>query len=153
MGTIGAIYNFSYYPSHLERNGYCKDVDWVEFEVKVPAGIDERLERLAIAVGRKNGLRVIRDQESRGEILSYAREIFHVLNESYKGLYGVVPLTEKQIDMYINLYFKLLKPEYISIVLDRGRPGGRLRPSPFLPWPKPCGNHGEDSFLSDLSIY
>jgi GNAT superfamily N-acetyltransferase len=118
LGTMGTIYNFPYYPVHLKKNGYRKDVDWVEFEVKVPAGIHEKLKRLAEVVTRKNNLRVL--QVKRGkELLPYAKEIFHVLNESYEGLYGVVPLTEKQIDMYINQYFRLVRHDYISIILDR----------------------------------
>jgi len=118
FGTMGAIYNFSYYPVHLEKYGYQKDADWVEFEVKVPAGIHEKLKRLADVVSRKNNLKVLRIKRSK-ELLPYAKEIFHVLNESYKGLYGVVPLTERQIDMYINQYFRLVRHDYISIILDR----------------------------------
>jgi GNAT superfamily N-acetyltransferase len=118
LGTMGTIYNFSYYPVHLEKNGYQKDVDWVEFEVKVPAGIHEKLRLLAEVVTRKNHLKVLQVKKSR-ELLPYAKEIFHVLNESYEGLYGVVPLTEKQIDMYTNQYFRLVRHDYISIILDR----------------------------------
>jgi hypothetical protein len=118
LGTMGTIYNFPYYPVHLEKNGYQKDVDWVEFEVKVPAGIHERLKRLAEAAARRNHLRVLQVESSK-ELLPYAKEIFHVLNESYKGLYGVVPLTEKQIDMYVDQYFRLIRHDYISVILDR----------------------------------
>jgi GNAT superfamily N-acetyltransferase len=118
LGTMATTYNFSYYPVHLEKNGYQKDVDWVEFEVKVPAGIHEKLKRLAEVVARKNNLKVLQVKKSK-ELLIYAKEMFHVLNESYKGLYGVFPLTEKQIDMYINQYFRLVRCDYISVVLDR----------------------------------
>jgi GNAT superfamily N-acetyltransferase len=118
LGGTGTIYNFCYYPIHLENNGYQKDVDWVEFELKVPAVIDEKLKRLAEVVTRRNKLKVLEISKTR-EILPYAKEIFHVLNESYKGLYGVVPLTEKLIDMYTNQYLKLLRHEYISVILDR----------------------------------
>ncbi len=117
-GTMGTIYNFPYYPVHLEGNGYKKDVDWVEFEVKVPAVVHEKLKRLADVVTRRNSLEVLQVKSTK-DLLPYAREIFHVLNESYKGLYGVFPLTERQIDMYINQYFKLVRHEYIVVILDR----------------------------------
>jgi GNAT superfamily N-acetyltransferase len=118
LATMTTIYNFSYYPVHLEKNGYQKDVDWVEFQVKVPADIHEKLKRLADVVARKNNLKVLQVKR-RQELLPYAKEIFHLLNESYKGLYGVVPLTEKQIDMYIHQYFGLIRHDYISVILDR----------------------------------
>ncbi len=47
LGTMETIYNFPYYPVHLEKNGYQKDVDWVEFEVSVPESVHEKLKRLA----------------------------------------------------------------------------------------------------------
>jgi hypothetical protein len=117
LGTMGAIYNFPYYPVHLEKNGYKKDVDWLEFEVKVPSGIHKKLERLAGVVARRNKLRVLK-MKSNKELLFYARGILDLLNVAYEGLYGVFPLTEKQIDMYINQYFKLIRHDYISVVLD-----------------------------------
>ena len=86
--------------------------------LKVPADIHEKLKRLAEAVSRKNELKVLKVTRTK-ELLPYTKEIFHVLNESYKGLYGVFPLTEKQIDMYINQYFRLVRHEYISVILDR----------------------------------
>jgi GNAT superfamily N-acetyltransferase len=118
LGTMATIYNFPYYPRHLERNGYQKDVDWVEFEVKIPAGVHEKLKRLAEIVGRKNKLKVLQLRRNK-DLLPYAKEMFHVLNECYKGLYGVVSLSEKQIDMYIKQYLGMVRPEYVSIILDR----------------------------------
>ena len=76
------------------------------------------MKRLADVVTQRNNLKVLQVKRSK-ELLPYAKEIFHVLNESYKGLYGVVPLTEKQIDMYVHQYFRLIQPEYISVILDR----------------------------------
>ena len=149
LGTMGAIYNFPYYPVHLERDGYHKDVDWVEFEVKVPRVVHEKLRRLAEIVARKNNLKVLQVKRTK-DLLPYTKEMFQVLNESYKGLYGVFPLTEKQIDMYVDQYFRLVRPEYISVILDRNdrvaafgitvpslakalrKTGGRLFPLGFI---------------------
>ncbi|MBQ6279771.1 MAG: N-acetyltransferase, partial [Muribaculaceae bacterium] len=36
VGTNATIYNYDYYPRQLERMGFVKDVDWVEFHIKVP---------------------------------------------------------------------------------------------------------------------
>lgn len=116
--TWGTIYNFPYYPVHLEKNGYRKDVDWVEFEVKVPVKVHEKLKQIAEVVTRRNGLEILQIAKKQ-QLLSYANEIFRVLNESYKGLYGVFPLTQRQIDMYISRYLKVVHHEYVSIILDR----------------------------------
>ena len=36
LGTMATIYNYDYYPRHLERLGYTKEADWVEFLMEVP---------------------------------------------------------------------------------------------------------------------
>ena len=47
ISTLGAIYNFPYYPRHIERAGYAKDTDWLEFEVTLHPEIPEKVERIA----------------------------------------------------------------------------------------------------------
>ena len=41
MGTMATIYNYPYYPRHMERMGYTKDADWIEFRVEVPDKVPE----------------------------------------------------------------------------------------------------------------
>ena len=55
LGTMAPIYNHPYYPKHLERLGYAKDVDWIEFLFKVPDKKWEKAERVAAIVERKFG--------------------------------------------------------------------------------------------------
>ena len=117
MSTLGAIYNFPYYPKHIERAGYLKDSDWVEFEVTMGPGIPEKVERLAHIALERNKLTVLKADKAK-DILPYARDIFHVLNEAYKNLYGFVELSDKQIDMYVKQYFGFIRAEYVPVVLD-----------------------------------
>ena len=35
LGTMATIYNYPYYPEHMQRMGYVKDVDWIEYLMKV----------------------------------------------------------------------------------------------------------------------
>ena len=41
VSTQATIYNYPYYPQHMERMGFVKDVDWVEFRVDVPPEVPE----------------------------------------------------------------------------------------------------------------
>lgn len=58
MGTMATIYNYPYYPGHMERMGYEKEVDWVEYRIKIPAEIPEKHRRIADIVERRFGLKV-----------------------------------------------------------------------------------------------
>jgi GNAT superfamily N-acetyltransferase len=117
LGTLATIYNHPYYVAHLERMGYIKDVDWVEYEIVVPDQPIEKIERVAEAVMKRSNLHLIRAKKKK-ELMNYAMDIFHVIDEEYAGLYGTVPLSEKQMRGYIDQYFGFVVPEMVPIVLD-----------------------------------
>ena len=118
MGTLQTLYNHPYYPVHMEKHGYRKDVDWVEFELyALPPEEHEKLRRIADVVVKRNKLTTVTLKKGK-DILPYARGIFAVLNEAFEGLYGVVSLTDKQIDFYIDQFLGFIRPDYVSIVLD-----------------------------------
>lgn len=118
VGTLATIYNYPYYPTHVERLGYQKDADWLEFRIKVPQTIPEMLDRVADTVMRRYSLTMMRARKAK-DILPYATQIFELINVAYGNLYGVVPLTEKQIKYYVDQYFSFVRPDFITIVLDK----------------------------------
>lgn len=115
--TIASTYNYQYYPRHLEKYGYQKQVDYIEFEAKVPKSIPEKAERLAQIVIKKNKLKLVR-AKSKKELLPYARPIFDVINAAYHPLFSSVALSEKLIEKFIEKYFSFIRPEYVTIVLN-----------------------------------
>ena len=117
LGTLATIYNFPYYPVHLERYGYVKDTDWVEFEIKVPEKIPEIAEKISKLVQERKKVRVFQAKKSK-DLLPYAHGLFKVLNDAFSGLYGFVELTPKQIDKYVKQYFSFIKTDYLKLLLD-----------------------------------
>lgn len=118
LGTMATIYNYPYYPAHMERMGYAKDVDWVEYRMTVPDAIPEKYARIADIVAKKYGLKV-KKFTSRSKIKKqYGRAIFELVNEAYADLYGFVPLTDRQIDFYIKAYIDVLRLEDVCLVVD-----------------------------------
>lgn len=115
-GTMSTIYNYAYYPTHLERHGYQKDVDWVEYEVKIPSSTPTRVRDFALLAARRYGLSVLQVKKS-SELLPYARSVFELINVAYAHLYGVVPLSDKQIDTYLKQYFSFIKTDFVSFIL------------------------------------
>ena len=47
LGTMATIYNYPYYPQHIERLGYEKEVDWHEFLIEIPEQIPDKHKRIA----------------------------------------------------------------------------------------------------------
>lgn len=118
LGTIATIYNHPYYQKLTETAGYKKDTDWVEFEIKPSeVVIPEKYQRIAEIVKQKYGLKVVQFKKAK-EILPYAPHIFKVLNEAFAPLYGFTPLTERQVQHYIKMYFSFVIPDYIPVIVD-----------------------------------
>ena len=117
VSTLGAIYNYPYYASHLEGADYSKDSDWVEYEVTMHEEVVDQIRRIAEIALERYHLKILRVAKAK-EMLPYAKEIFQVLNAAYKDLYGFVELSDRQIDMYVKQYFGYILPEYVPVVLD-----------------------------------
>lgn len=118
LSTMATIYNYPYYPAHMERLGFKKESDWVEFVMDVPDAIPEKYSRIADIVRKKFGLRNIHFSSRKRIRTEYGRALFHLINEAYEGLYEYSRLSEKQIDYYISLYLNLLNLDLVSLVVD-----------------------------------
>jgi GNAT superfamily N-acetyltransferase len=116
LGTMATYYNHPYYPRHMESLGYHKDIDWVEFELMTPKEIPEKALRVQDLVLKRSKLRLV--QGTKKQHLPYAPGLFEVVNEAYKDLYGVVELTDEQVEVYIKQYFGFLNVDYIRIIID-----------------------------------
>jgi GNAT superfamily N-acetyltransferase len=118
-GTMATIYNYEYYPKHMERLGFEKEVDWVEYRMTVPDAIPDKYERIAKIVAQKYELRCLKFTSRSKLKKQYGHALFELINEAYAGLYGYTELTDKQIDGYIEQYIGVLRLEDVSIVVDK----------------------------------
>lgn len=119
LSTMATLYNFPYYAEFMERLGYEKDVDWVEFRFKVPYPKPERIIKFAEIVEKKNDLHVVRCKNAH-EMISkgWGRKIFELINTSYANLYGYSSLTKHQIAHYEKMYLPMARIELIAMVAD-----------------------------------
>lgn len=121
LSTMATIYNHPYYQTHIEKAGYTKDSDWVEFVMEVPAEIPEKYNRIADIVKRKYGLKVLKYSNRSRIKQEYGHALFNLINDAYKNLYQYSPLTDRQIDKYINDYLNLLNLDLLTLIIDKER--------------------------------
>lgn len=119
LGTIATNYNYDYYPKHFEQlEGWEKDVDYLEYKINVPDQIPEKLIKLSEMIQKRYNLHIKRLTKKDIFEGGYGRKIFHLINSTYKDLYGYSELTDKQIDVYINQYFPYANLEFITVIED-----------------------------------
>lgn len=119
LSTMATIYNYSYYPEHMHALGYDKDTDWVEFLMTVPEGIPDKHNRIAEIVKKKFGLRVVKFTSKKEIKEKYGHALFTLINEAYQDLYQYSPLSDKQIDHYIDVYLGLLDLSLVCCIVDK----------------------------------
>ncbi|HEY9594829.1 MAG TPA: hypothetical protein VHE79_10150 [Spirochaetia bacterium] len=120
VGTIATIYNHPYYPNLLERYGFVKEVDYVEFQALAPAGIvvPEKLTKMIEWAKKRYGYRLVDFDTIKELRKQYGQKLFDMLDETFEELYGTVPLTQKQKDWYIAKYLPFANPEYVKVALN-----------------------------------
>ena len=116
--TFATIYNYPYYPLYLERLGYSKDVDWIEFMVQTPEAIPEKLLRVNEIIAKRSGVRIAEWKSRKQLIKNYANQLFELLDEAYAGLYGTTPLSRRQVEAYIDQYLGFVDPRFTKILVD-----------------------------------
>lgn len=117
MATLASIYNYPYYVDHMEKLGFAKAADWVQYEFDIPPSIPDKVERLSLLVQEKYKLSIIKAKSSK-DLLPYAPKMFITLNQAFRNLYGYTELNQRQMDMYVKAYFGFIRPEYVSFVVD-----------------------------------
>ena len=117
LPTAYGKYNAPYYEQHLVDLGYVKDVDYVEYLIKVPEVIPERYARMAELVSIKNSLHQAPFRK-RSELEPYLDGVFRCLNSAYSKLHGFSELSPGQCDDLKKQFLVNINVDYVSIVLD-----------------------------------
>lgn len=116
-GMFITIYNHPYYVKHLEKLGFIKDIDWIEYRIRMPEEMDVRLNELSELVLKRYKLKLI-EPKSRKEIKPYIPKVFRLLNICYKELYGTVELSHAQIMKYYHQFILLINTDYVKLIED-----------------------------------
>jgi GNAT superfamily N-acetyltransferase len=112
------FYNHPYYLTHMEKLGLVKDIDWVEYQIKVPSESDPRIDKLSKRVLERNEF-VLVTYDDRKVLYEEAFEAFKIIDIAFSKLYGTVPLTNDVIKKAINDYIPLVNLDYIASIKNK----------------------------------
>lgn len=110
------IYNYPYYPRHLEALGYRKEVDWVQIRIEVPAEVPAKYARVAELSKEMFGLHVKKLTDEDISRRGYGQKVFGLLNVAYSPLFGYTELSDRQIDSYLKRYLPLLDKQLLPVI-------------------------------------
>lgn len=117
LATIASFYNYPYYSTFIERYGFEKETDYVEFLSTTPKreDIPEKLFKANEWVIKKNKFKLVEYPKVK-DYVKRGPEIFKLLEETFEDNFGTVPLTKKQTEYYTKKYLMFLNPRLIKLI-------------------------------------
>lgn len=115
---MACYYNPSYYPPIIEKLGYKKEVDWIQYEIQANQPIPDKVAKVNELIKNKYNLKIINNLSKKKICNLYGNKIFNLVNRSFADLFGYVPLNEKQIKFYIGQYFTFIDPKLVCFIVD-----------------------------------
>jgi GNAT superfamily N-acetyltransferase len=114
---IETLHGPRYLPVFLEMAGYGKEVDYVTYIV--PTEIPERVRRIAERLAGRSRMDLISFTKS-SELKAYAPRILALMNDTYREIYGYVPLDDREIADLIKRFIGYLDPRFVKVVEHEG---------------------------------
>lgn len=118
LPSIASEYHLPYYKGHFEAAGYGKEMDWVEFRLKLEKEIPEKALKLNDMIQKRYSLNVLHFS-NRTEMKAQAPRVLKLLNTAFGDLFSFVSMSEELQQFYINKYFNILNPEFVKLVEDK----------------------------------
>lgn len=116
LGSMITIYNYPYYPRHMEALGYTKEVDWVQVCFEIPQETPPKYARVAKLAKEMFGLHVKKLTNADISKHGYGKKVFDLLNIAYAPLFAYTELSDKQIESYIKRYLPLVDKQLLPVI-------------------------------------
>ena len=108
--------NFRYLVDFLVEAGYNKEVDYVVYKVPIPEKMPDLYERINQRVTRK-GKYLLLDYSKRRHLRPHIKQVLGLMNESFRDLYGYVPVDDLEEVGFPKVALNILDPRFVQLVM------------------------------------
>ncbi|WP_066633260.1 hypothetical protein [Labilibacter marinus] len=115
---MASDYHWDYYQGHIEKLGYVKERDWLEFRITFPDEMPAKALKVAEMIKKRYGLKILNFNKS-SELEPYREMIFKVFNDAFVGLFGTFRLPDRLVKFYIDKFFPAINPRFVKVMLDK----------------------------------
>jgi GNAT superfamily N-acetyltransferase len=119
LNTMITWYHYPYQKEHLNKLGFSKLAEWVEYKIKIFSAEEapEKVKKFSKIIQERYKLKVLNFKSTK-EILPYVDKMFELLNVTYSNLQTYVTIKQYQIDFYKEKFIKYIHPDFIKCCLD-----------------------------------
>ena len=116
MSSMNTLYNYAYYPKHMEALGYEKEVDWLQIRIDIPPEVPKKYLRVSRLAKEMFHLSIKKLTPKDVHENGYGQRVFQLLNEAYSPIFGFSELSERQIDAFVKQYLNLIDKDLVTLV-------------------------------------
>jgi len=112
--------NSAYMPELIEKEGYEKKVDLVNYLGKIPETFPLIYEKVLARIECNKEYKIV-EFASKKELKPYIIDVLELMNETFAEIYGFVPLNDKEKIEFAARYLPILDPKFIKIIEAEGK--------------------------------
>lgn len=117
LPQFNCLYNYPYYSVFLERLGFSKEVDWIQYIMSARQPVPDKIERINEAIIKRYNLHILKWKKS-SDFKPYIDDFFDMYNKSFMTVCNFIPLTPEEIHESTRFYMKLINPDLSCFVMD-----------------------------------
>ena len=114
--VIDSACNFEFMPELMGKAGFEKEIDCVIYRFPLSTELPEIYSRIYQRVTAKEGYQFL-EFTKRKALKKYIVPVLRMMNESFKDIYGFMPLDEKEMFELAKRYLPVLDPRFIKVVM------------------------------------
>jgi hypothetical protein len=107
--------NSQYMVSLIEGEGFEKKIDLVNYYIKMPEELPLVYKKVLSRVEKTEGYKIIEFTKKK-ELKPYIIPVLELMNDTFKEIYGFVPLNDSEKTEFANRYLSILDPKFIKVV-------------------------------------
>ncbi|MCB0568573.1 MAG: hypothetical protein KDC66_02365 [Phaeodactylibacter sp.] len=108
--------NLPYMPRFMESKGYEKKLDCLDFLIDIENKVPDIYPLAFERAQRNKQFRLLEFRKTK-ELKPYITGVFQLVNRTYEGLYGFLPLDDDEIRETAARYLPLLDPRFVKVIL------------------------------------
>ena len=115
--VIATATNLPYLQNLVEGEGFEKHTDCVVYRLPIPQQIPAIYQRVYERLIRSKKFHLV-EFRSRSELKPFIVPVLRLVNETYRSLFGFIPMDEEEMFQFADKYLPILNPAFTKLVTD-----------------------------------
>lgn len=117
IAVISTANNLPYLPKFVEDYGYEKEIDCLVYTLDIPKQIPEIYKRIYERLKKNCKYRLL-EFNSRRDLKPFVVPVLRLVNDTYKSIYGFIPMDEEEMRNLAKRYLPMLDPAFTKVIVD-----------------------------------